>query len=139
MAKHAHEAHVDNSVRPEDKHPAKYMRDLNPHQLEGQNYGLDDPHPEKGPLTAVEIKEIHNKFPEFRDDELRQIQIVPPGIHLEQGATYIDLKDEFPREFTATSDIMSTEDNWFVPKTEVGYELWNRLIGVATPARIGVA
>lgn len=139
MTEHAQQADVNTSIRKGDKHPAKYQRDLNPHALEGHNWGLEGPHPEKGPLTAEEIKEIHNRFPQFTNDELRRIQVLPSGIHLEQGATYLDLKEEFPHEFTATSDMEATEDHWYVPKTEVDYELWNRLIGVGTPERIGAA
>ena len=30
-------------------------------------------------------------------------------------------------------------DNLYVPKTEVHYQLWNRLIGVTDPARTGQA
>ena len=29
--------------------------------------------------------------------------------------------------------------NWYVPKTEVDYQLWNRLIGVHNPERLGLA
>ncbi len=28
-------------------------------------------------------------------------------------------------------------DNLYVPKTEVGYQLWNRLTGVNNPERLG--
>jgi hypothetical protein len=30
-------------------------------------------------------------------------------------------------------------DNWYVPKSEVDYQLWNRLIGVTSPERLGDA
>jgi len=30
-------------------------------------------------------------------------------------------------------------DNWYVPKTEVDYQLWNRLTGVQNPERLGEA
>jgi hypothetical protein len=61
----------------------------------GQNYGLVGPHPEKedGHPTAHDIKEIHRQLQEYTDDELRQIPVLPRGSRLEQGKTYIDLKD----------------------------------------------
>jgi hypothetical protein len=30
-------------------------------------------------------------------------------------------------------------DNYYVPKTEVGYQLWNKLIGVENPERLDQA
>jgi len=30
-------------------------------------------------------------------------------------------------------------DNWYVPKTEVDYQLWNRLTGVQNPEQAGRA
>lgn len=33
----------------------------------------------------------------------------------------------------------ATDNNWYVPKSEVSYQLWNRLIGVQNPERLGEA
>jgi hypothetical protein len=123
---------------PEDKHPEPYQEDMNPDAAVGQNYGLVGPHPEKedGHLTAHDIKELHRQLQEYNDDELRQIPVLPRGTRLDQGKTYIDLKDPARREFKATGAMEAGPDNWFVPKSAVDYVLWNRLIGVTDPARL---
>ena len=64
---------------------------------------------------------------------------MPQGSRLEQGATYIDLHSDTPQEFTATGDMEAGPHNWFVPKREIDYQLWNRLIGVDNPERRGEA
>jgi hypothetical protein len=122
---------------PEDKHPEPYQTDMNPDAAVGQNYGLVGPHPEKGDHpTAHDIKELHRQLQDFTDDELRRITVLPQGSRLEQGKTYIDLRDPARTEFTARGDMAAGPDNWYVPKSEVDYVLWNRLIGVTNPARL---
>ena len=79
------------------------------------------------------------KQPVTLDDALKQIPILWPDARLEQGATYIDLRDPRRREFTATGDMSAGEDNWYVPKDAVDYELWNRLIGITNPERLYTA
>ncbi|HVG00957.1 MAG TPA: hypothetical protein VND68_14045 [Chloroflexia bacterium] len=61
------------------------------------------------------------------------------GSRLEQNATYIDLRTHDREEFTARGDMEAGPENWYVPKTEVDYQLWNRLIGVRNPERTGEA
>jgi len=126
---------------PEDKHPEPYQQDLNPDANAGQNYGLVDPHLEKkeGRRSAYDIKEIHRRLGDYHDDELKRIIVLPEGSRLEQGATYIDLRATPPREFTANGDMVATAEHWYVPKSEVDYPLWNRLIGVTDPARLDQA
>lgn len=75
----------------------------------------------------------------YTDDELKQIPVLPQGSRLEQGATYIDLKDSERKEFTAMGGMEASADNWYVPKTEVSYPLSNRLIGVQNPERLDEA
>lgn len=118
---------------PENKHPAEYEVDLNPTAGQGQNHG-EMPQPGKPDHpTARDLKEIHLKFAEYSDDELDRIPIVPIGTRLEQGATYIDLQDDQPFEFTASAEEIAGENNWYVPKARVDYVLWNRLIGEERP------
>jgi hypothetical protein len=61
---------------------------------------------------------------------------LPEGSRLEQGATYVDLADPARREFTATGAIHARPGAYYVPKHEVDYVLWNRLIGVTNPERL---
>ena len=89
--------------------------------------------------SPYDIKNIHRRLQDFTDDELKGIPVLPAGTRLEQGATYIDLRDPEPKEFTARADMVAGPSNYYVPKTEVDYQLWNRLIGVDNPERLGEA
>jgi hypothetical protein len=124
--------------RPEDKHPEPYQQDLNPDASKGMNWGLAGPHPEKDrPRTAKDVKELHNLLREFQDDELQRIPVLPAGARLESNATYINLREAHPREFTAEGNEELGDEDLVIPKAEVDYQLWNRLTGVIDPARTG--
>jgi hypothetical protein len=127
--------------RPGGEHPRDaWQRELDPEMMAGRNYDLEGPHPEKqNPPTAYDLKGLHRRLDEFTDDELQRIPVLPAGSRLEQGATYLDLGESHPREFTATAGMEAGPDNRYVPKTEVGYPLWNRLLGVRNPARLDPA
>lgn len=125
--------------KPSDAKADEWQQDLNPKPMAGRNYGLEGPHPEKDDKapTAYDVKQLHNELQDYTDDELKQIVVLPEGSRLEQGATYIDLKNPDRHEFTAMGGMQAGSDNFYVPKTEVGYQLWNRLIGVENPDRVG--
>jgi hypothetical protein len=123
--------------RPSDRKPDEWQQDLNPQPMAGQNYGLEGTHPEKDAPNAYEIKELHSQLEGFTSDELKQIPVLPSGSRLEQGATYIDLIDPERKQFTAMGNMEAGPDNMYVPKTEVDYQLWNRLTGVQNPERLG--
>jgi hypothetical protein len=58
-------------------------------------------------------------------------------IHL-TDATYLNLGDHLPIEFHAKGDEDTGEQDFFIPKTEVPYEIWNRLlaaVGSPQPVR----
>jgi hypothetical protein len=116
----------------------QYQSDLNPHAMAGQNIGAAGPHPEKGTTTVHDIKELHARFSQWSDDDLKQIPVVPEGSRLEQNATYIDLSNADPHEFTAVGFMEARGGHRYVPKSEVPYELWNRLLGVKNILRTGV-
>lgn len=121
-----------------DKHPEEYLRDLNPTALAGQNIGITGEHPEKEPgRSAYDIKEAHRLLHWLSADDLKEIRVLPPGMHLEQGATYLDLCHPETGEFKATAGMMTSDAHWIVPKKEVNYELWNRLRGVHGVKRTG--
>jgi hypothetical protein len=121
--------------KPEGPHP--YRQDLDPDSLEGENYGTRGPHPEKAAgHTAYDVKDVHRALDGWEDDDLRQIPIMPTGSRLEQGATYINLSEDEPSEFVAWGDMTAGPEDRFVPKSEVPYPLWNRLIGVQDPERL---
>ena len=122
-----------------NKHPEQYRRDLNPNAMAGQNIGVAGSHPEKGSRTAYDIKPLHRRLQHLLDDDLKQIRVLPEGARLEQGATYIDLNDLDRGEFTATGDMETGGDNYYVAKDEVHYLLWNLLTGVDNPERLGTS
>jgi hypothetical protein len=95
--------------------------------------------PEKGPRTMRDIKELHARYRDWTDDDLHQVPILPTGSRLEQDATYIDLNEPQPREFTATGDMQAAERQRIVAKSAVHYEIWNRLLGLEDVARTKVA
>jgi hypothetical protein len=113
-----------------------YDHELRPHDQAGENYGTAGPHAEKTAKTAYDVKGVHDAFNNWRDDDLKQIAIIPEGSRLEQGATYVDLKLFEPHEFSARANMVATADNWYVLKSSVPYPLWNRLIGVDNPERL---
>jgi len=122
---------------PSAKHPPEYQQDMNPDAAAGINYGTVGQHPEKDdPRTAYDVKEAHRMLDGFTDDLLKQIPILPVGSRLEQDATYLDLAGD-RGEFTGTSGMEAKPGSLLVPKSEVDYQLWNRLRGVTDPTRTG--
>jgi hypothetical protein len=127
----------DKDIQPTNPHPPGWRDDLNPDFMAGQNMGLVGDHPSFEGHTAYDLKAAHRRLSEFTDDELKGIPVLPPGTRLEQGAVYIDLKNQDTGEFRAMGNMEATQQHWFVPKTEVDYRIWNRLIGVDNPERLG--
>lgn len=130
---------TEKTGRPTDQQDDEFQHDLNPNQMAGQNVGTEGPHPEKDAPNAYENKELHSLLADYTSDQLKQIPVLPHGSRLEQGAKYIDLKDPERKEFTAMGSMEAGPDNLYVPKTEVDYQLWNRLTGVQNPERLGEA
>ncbi|WP_088892518.1 hypothetical protein [Leptolyngbya ohadii] len=117
--------------KPTDGKQDEFEQDLHPNSMAGQNQGLQANHSQSGEFpTAYDIKDLHNVLPDFTDEELKQISVVPPGVRLEQGATYVDLLDPDREEFTAMGNMEAIEGSWYCPKNEVHYELWNRITQV---------
>ena len=122
---------------PSDRASDQWQEDLNPNPMAGQNDGIETTQEGRYDLTAYEIEELRNKLSDFSDDELQRIPVLKPGTRLKQGATYINLNDPKREEYTGVADMSVDETNYIVPKSEVGYQLWNRLIGVENPERTG--
>jgi hypothetical protein len=120
-----------------EKHPEPYQHELNPETMVGQNIGLGETQPAKTAPTAYDVKAVHRRLHAFSDDELKLIRLLPAGTRLEQGATYLDLAHVERGAFTATGDMQVGPASWMVAKKEVPYELWNQLLGIETPGRVG--
>lgn len=138
---------IPNMTQPQHPDPAAgkinpdmpggaYQGDLNPHMLAGENHGMQGPHPEKDARSAYDIKELHGQLADLSDAELKDIEIMPEGARLAQGAKYIDLRRLDRGEFVALGNMTAGPDNYFVPKSETDYQLWNRLTGVTDPSRL---
>jgi hypothetical protein len=112
--------------------------DLNPNNMQGQNLSPAGVHPQKHARTVRDIKELQARFDDWLRSDLEEIPVMPEGSRLEQGATYIDLRDEQPTEFTATGGMQAEPGRLLVPKSDVPFEIWNRLIGVKNVMRTGV-
>ncbi|MEB3357066.1 MAG: hypothetical protein VKK04_10085 [Synechococcales bacterium] len=122
--------------RPHDQQNDQWQQDLNPNPGAGQNIGPSGEQPGRFHRTARDIKDLHDRLGSFSTDELEQIPVLEPGTRLEQGATYLNLNDPGRQEFTAMGDMVVEATNYLVPKSEVGYVLWNRLRGVDNPDRL---
>src|SRR5438270_10509089 len=106
----------DKIFRPGEQHPDGWRDELNPDRMKGQNIGLANPHPEQASRTAYDVKEAHRMLGGLTDVALKSIPILPEGARLEQGGTYVDLRDPQRREFKATGDMVAVADQWYVPK-----------------------
>lgn len=124
---------------PGDQHPEEWRADLNPDPRAGQNVSHPSELVGQRARNAYELVAMHRQIRGFTDDELRRIPVVPAGERLQQGATYVDFQDPALREFTARGDMVAGEENLYIPKSEVDYQLWNRLIGIDNPERTGDA
>jgi hypothetical protein len=129
---------TERMPRPGQQHPEEWREDLNPHALAGSNAGAplweDEDY-----RTAHELKDVHARLRRMRDDDLKQIPIVPAGSRLEQGATYLDLRAEYPAPFTATGGIEAEGGTAYVAKSEVDYQLWNLLLDAVATVKPGGA
>ncbi|HEY0971812.1 MAG TPA: hypothetical protein VGE02_12660 [Gemmatimonadales bacterium] len=101
----------------------------------GQNIGPGLTEREVPLPTAYDVKRIHRALDDFRDDDLKQIPILPVGSRLQQGATYLDLAADRPEEFKTTGAVTAAPGHYYVPKDRVPYEIWNRLIGEPKPGQ----
>ena len=116
-----------------DRTADSFQRDLNPHNRAGES---DLPGP-TATRTAYDIKDLHDRLCQVPDDILKQIPILDPGARLQEGAVYFDLSRPEAGEFKGMNNIVVGTGEWIVPKEEVDYELWNWLIGVDDPYRLG--
>jgi hypothetical protein len=122
-----------------EQHPDEWRQDLSPDANAGQNYGAAGQQPEQEARNAYDIKELHEALDGFSGDELKQIIVLGEGSRLQQGGTYVDLATPDRREFKALGSMVAGRGNYFVPKDQVDYQVWNKLIGVSNPERLGEA
>jgi hypothetical protein len=119
------------------QHPDEWQHDLSPNHLAGQNIGEQAEAAVRTAGTAFHLRKAGQALRGIDDEELKQVPVLAAGERLQQGATYIDLKEAAPQEFTARGDMAALPGNAYVPKDRVPYEIWNRLIGEEKPGREG--
>lgn len=112
------------------KHPREYASDMNPDAGRSQNLGEYSVANDPNRRTAADIKQLKLKLQDVMSHEqMQQIDILPVGTPLKQGAVYLDLIDSDLPPFTATGRLFAREDQWLIAKNETPYELWNILKG----------
>ena len=117
----------------------EWRDDLHPNASDIQHDEAEKHTPGKFGLTAEAIKALQQgALRDLTDEQLREIPVLPVGSRLRQGATYLDLNDSQRRPFTAMGAMIAGEDNYYVPKDNIDYTLWNRLIGVTNPERLDI-
>jgi hypothetical protein len=121
-----------NYPQPDDE----FQEDLHPEFEAGVNAGPRRSQQLEILISAADIKQVYEWLPDFTDADLKQILVLPLGERLQQGAVYLDLADPTRRPFTAMGGEVADLDHYYVPKDEVDYVLWNRLIGVTNRARL---
>jgi hypothetical protein len=117
------------------KHPDEWQQDLNPTHLAGQNIGPASETGTEREWTAFHLRKRGAELRGMDDEELKQVPVLSLGTRLQQGATYVDLSQREPQEFTARGDMSAEAGNAYVPKDRVPYEIWNRLIGEPKPGQ----
>lgn len=117
----------------QDRNVDTFEQDLHPHNRAGES-DLPGPFTSR---TAYDVKTLHDRLREVPDDILKQIPILDPGTRLQEGAVYFDLRRPEAGEFRGMNNIAVGVDEWIVPKESVDYEMWNWLIGVDDPYRLG--
>lgn len=127
--------HAEERAR-EAERQSEFARDLQVSQRPAEAMGLGTATPPGVGYTAYSIKEMHTKLADLTDDELKNINIVPTGTRLEEGAQYIDLNHLENGAFVGDASMVALPEHYYVAKKETDYVLWNRLNQVENPARL---
>ena len=117
----------------------EWKDDLHPNARDIQREKEEKRAPDKFGLTAEAIKALQQgALRDLTDEQLKAITVLPVGSRLRQGATYLDLNDPQRQPFTAMGAMIAGENNYYVPKDNIDYTLWNRLTGVTNPERLDI-
>jgi hypothetical protein len=118
----------------EQNQPQPFQAEMN--ELAGQNHSMGG-HPLPPALrSAYDFKELHGELGDLSNDELKEIEVLAEGSHLEQGTRYLDLQNRDEGDFVAAAKMIAGPANFYVPKKGMDYIIWNRLLGVTMPARL---
>lgn len=79
--------------------------------------------------SAYDIKELHEKMPDYSNAELKALPVLQAGQRLQQGAVYCNLNNLSAGAFVAMAAMEAGPSDYYVAKSELDYELWNKLTG----------
>lgn len=114
------EAEAERKVDDQLLHPDEAVKEVGP--------AGDDP--DRLWIEAVDDKNVQDFLYDLSGDELRRVRIAAPGVRLEAGGAYLDLRDRRRGELIATGqEVVRSE--YLVSKKDVDHEIWNRLISSA--------
>jgi len=136
-----HENHrAQNSPNPNPPLTAEEAdHDLRPGAGGEQRYGeipLDRVAHER---TAADDKDLSRRFSNLTRDELHRINLLPAGTRLQEGETYLDLRDLERGEFRAGPDEVVEPRQEIVAKHELDYQIWDYLSGQNEASAEGMA
>lgn len=114
-----------------------FDRDLHPNHMAGQNIGPVSDESQRTTRTAYDVQAVHRTLRDWPDDELKEIPVLPEGTPLQQGGTYLNLREPRRGEITAMGGMRASAADAFVAKDAVPYPTWNRLRGIDDPERTG--
>ncbi|MGF1459752.1 MAG: hypothetical protein ACFBSG_12080 [Leptolyngbyaceae cyanobacterium] len=113
----------------------QYDQDLNPNPTAGFNVGQEGEKPGRFERTAADIEQLRSQLTGWSEADLQRIPVLKSGARLEQGATYVNLQDATRQAYTGMANDSVAADDYIVPKAEVAYDLWNRLVDTSETSR----
>lgn len=119
--------------------PEEADHDLRPSGADEQRFGeipLDRVAHER---TAADVKDLHRRFNRLTRDELRRINLLPAGTRLQEGETYLDLRDLARGAFVAGMGMVVAPSQEIVAKHELDYQIWDYLSGQSDASAEGTA
>jgi hypothetical protein len=117
--------------RPEDTHPHPSQNELNANTAAGLGHGLagQASFEKKKLRTMHDVQDLHRKFHDWSDADLKQVPILPQGARLQAEGRYLNLRDRNPTERSASGEEMAGPQDFWVSKSDTPGPLWNRLLG----------
>ncbi len=119
--------------------PEEADHDLRPSGADEQRYGEIPLGRVAHERTAADVKDLSRRFSGLTHDELRRINLLPAGTHLQEGETYLDLRDLTRGEFRAGVGQVVAPGQEIVAKHELDYQIWDYLSGQNDASAEGTA
>ena len=136
-----HESHrTQNSPNPNPPLTAEEANhDLRPETGGEQRFGEIAPDRVAHERTAADVKDLHSRLHGLTRDQLRRINLLAAGTRLQEGETYLDLRDLDRGEFRAGKGQVVAAGQEIVAKHELDYQMWDYLSGQAEAPSEGTA